>query len=108
MESESKRTVNHDEIRRWAEGYAGKPEVFDNPRAGADHVGLRIDFPGHADDAFVPEGNPPREISWDEFFELFDRLGLAFVYRDDPHAEDKSDLYLFEPRQGFARVLHET
>jgi hypothetical protein len=71
-------TQDHDEIRRWAEAWDGRPQVFDNPRAGSDPVGLRINFPGPRDDTFLPGGsNAPREVSWEEFFAHFDRLELV-------------------------------
>jgi hypothetical protein len=36
---------------------------------------LRINFPGGAEDKL-------EDISWDEFFEKFDREKLAFLYQD--------------------------
>jgi anaerobic selenocysteine-containing dehydrogenase len=37
---------------------------------------LRIDFPGYSGEGSL------QEISWDEFFEKFDREGLGFLHQD--------------------------
>ena len=94
-----KETVDHGEVRAWAERNNGKPQVWDNPAAGSDHIGIRIDFPGRLDEAYPRGPNQPRDISWDEFFVLFDSLGLSFVYEEDrPDVADKSRLYRFDRR----------
>ena len=92
-------TVDHDEIRRWAEQYDGHPQVLDDPRAGSDRVGIRIDFPGGRDDVFLSEASHARDISWQEFFELFERLKLLFVCQPVADARDLSSSYRFEPRR---------
>jgi hypothetical protein len=91
-------TQDHDEIRRRAEARDGRPQVFDNPRAGSDPVGLRINFPGPRDDTFLPGGsNAPREVSWEEFFAHFDRLDLVMEYEPEPSSfeDDPSARYRF-------------
>jgi hypothetical protein len=93
-----RRTIDHDEIRQWGARHDATPQKFDNPAAGSDRPGIRLDFPGTLDDAFLPEGNPPQEIGWEEFFRLFEEQGLTFVYEDRPDVEDKSMLYRFELR----------
>jgi hypothetical protein len=97
-----KETVDHGEIRAWAERHGGKPQVYDNPRAGSDRVGIRVDFPGTADEEFSSGPSAARDISWEEFFTLFDRLGLSFEYEQDieePAAvADRSTLYRFGKR----------
>jgi hypothetical protein len=43
-----------------------------------DDVGiLRVDFSGDGDD-----GDALEPISWEEFFDEFDREGLAFLYQE--------------------------
>ena len=100
MNATPRETIDHLEIREWAERQGGKPQVFDNPAAGSDPVGLRIDFAEGQDDRFVPEGNPPRDVSWEEFFDLFEQLSLVFVYEDGREVADKSMLYQFARREG--------
>ncbi|HEX5368146.1 MAG TPA: hypothetical protein VFY10_01885 [Dehalococcoidia bacterium] len=91
-------TIDHATIRDWAERYGGKPQVWDNPQAGSDRLGVRIDFPGSADDAFNETPNQPRDISWEQFFLLFDELNLAFEYEDRNGVADRSQLYRFTRR----------
>jgi hypothetical protein len=93
-------TVDHSEIRRWAERYGGRPEILDDPTSKRDRVGIRIDFPGPKDDADIAESSHARVISWDEFFRLFEELKLLFVYREDDDSSDKSSSYRFERRTG--------
>ena len=84
--SKSKVTTDHDEIRRWVEERGGWPAVVKSTRGKGDDVGiLRIDFPG-----FSGEGTL-EPISWEEFFEKFDREGLAFVYQETTASGQKSN-----------------
>jgi hypothetical protein len=75
--SKSKVTTDHDEIRRWVEERGGRPAIVKATGGKGDDAGiLRIDFPG-----FSGQGTL-EPISWEEFFEKFDREGLAFVYQE--------------------------
>ena len=70
--SQATTTTDHDEIRRWAEERGGRPSVV---RTGQGPGGiLRFDF-GEQEESL-------EEISWDEFFEIFDENNLAFLYQD--------------------------
>jgi hypothetical protein len=84
--SKSKVTTDHDEIRRWVEKRGGRPAVVKATGGKGDDLGiLRIDFPG-----FSGEGTL-EPISWEEFFEKFDREGLAFVYQETTASGQKSN-----------------
>lgn len=73
---QSKKTTDHDEIRHWVEERRGKPARV-RGTGGVDDPGLlRIDMP----DAEPDEELEP--ITWDTFFEKFEREHLAFVYQD--------------------------
>jgi hypothetical protein len=76
--SQTKTTADHDEIRRWAEEHGGRPARVRG--TGGDDAGdagvLRIDFPGGAGEEDL------EPISWDEWFETFDKQGLALVYQE--------------------------
>ena len=61
--NESKTTTDHDEIRRWAQERGGRPARVKGTERGDDG------------DALEP-------ISWEEFFDEFDREGLAFLYQE--------------------------
>ncbi len=69
--SEAKTTTNHDEIRKWVEERDGRPwRVKTSGKGGV----LRIDF-------WEPEESF-EEISWDDFFKIFDENNLAFLHQD--------------------------
>lgn len=83
--SRSKVTTDHDEIRRWVEN-GRRAAVVKATGGKGDDVGiLRIYFPG-----FSGEGTL-EPISWEEFFEKFDREGLAFVYQETTVSGQKSN-----------------
>ncbi len=66
----AQRTTDHEEIRRWVEQNDGRPAVVEGTGV------LRIDF-----------GQPEQNLNaldWEQFFEIFDRSNLAFLY--DPQA----------------------
>ncbi len=71
------RTIDHEQIRRWAEQRGGKPAHVKRTSQGDDPGVLRIDFPG-----FSGEGTL-EEIPWEQWFDWFDRNGLAFLFQDD-------------------------
>jgi hypothetical protein len=67
--------TNHEEIRRWVEDNNGRPACVEGTGRGDDPGVLRIDFD-------EPEEGL-REISWDHWFEWFDRNELALLRSDD-------------------------
>ncbi len=72
----SRVTTNHDEVRKWVESRGGFPAAVKKTR-GTDEPGIvRIDFPG------FKGGESLERISWEDFFEQFDRRGLAFLYQE--------------------------
>ena len=68
----AKTTTDHDEIRRWVEANNGHPARVKGTEPGGL---LRIDFD-------EPEESL-EEISWEEFFELFEQNNLAFLYQEE-------------------------
>ncbi len=77
--AEAKMTVDHDEIRRWAEERGGRPAAVRRTHAEDDPGIIRIAFP----DAPYANDEALEEITWDEFFEKFDEAGLALVYQEE-------------------------
>jgi hypothetical protein len=70
--SSARKTIDHEEIRRWIEEKGGHPAKVKGTEI------LRVDFDepgGDGDEAL-------ERIGWDEFFEIFDRNELAFLYQD--------------------------
>ncbi len=75
--SSAERTTDHEEIRRWVEERGGFPAHVKSTTDGDDPGVLRIDYPG-----FSGEDTLER-ISWDEWFDWFERDRLAFLYQDE-------------------------
>lgn len=77
-EKDAKRTTNHDTIKKWIEDRDGKPAKVKGTENTGKSVGLlRIDFPDYDDNDKNLE-----EISWDEFFNIFDENNLNFLYQE--------------------------
>lgn len=75
--SASQTTTDHKKIKKWAEERQGKPAVVKGTEENKDGAGLlRINFPGYAEENL-------KDISWDEFFDTFDKRKLAFLYQDE-------------------------
>lgn len=68
---DSKFTTDHDEIRNWVEERGGQPSRVEGTNL------LRIDYPG-----FSGEGTL-EPMEWDEFFRIFDKNKLAFLYQEE-------------------------
>ena len=69
-------TTDHGFIRSWAEAREGRPGKLAGRRSTQGFELLRFDF-----------GTPEpglTEISWDDFFEIFEKQGLALAYRETP------------------------
>jgi len=75
--SDSKVTIDHDEIRNWVEERGGNPARVKGTESKGSAGLLRIDYPG-----FSGEGTLEK-ITWEEFFEAFDTNGLAFLYQEE-------------------------
>jgi hypothetical protein len=85
--SSSKTTTDHDEIRKWAEARDGHPAMV---KTGGEGGILRIDF-GEPEDEL-------EEVSWDEFFEVFDDNRLAFLYQEETTSGGESRFNKFVER----------
>ena len=77
MAGESKKTTDHDEIRKWIEDRGGHPAQVKGTGDKDDPGMLRVDFPGYSG----KESLEP--ISWEDFFKKFDEKNLAFLYQDE-------------------------
>jgi hypothetical protein len=69
-------TTDHEAIRLWAEERGGFPARVRGTGAGQPGI-LRIDFPGFSSDDTL------ERISWDEWFQAFDRSRLAFLHQEE-------------------------
>lgn len=86
-------TTDHAVIKQWIEVRNGKPTALrrNNNRGMAGEGLLRIDFPGGAEDSL-------EAVSWEEFFEKFEKYELAFQYREDEKSGETSFYYNFASR----------
>jgi len=77
MSQTSQTTTDHDEIRRWVDERGGHPaRVKGTEKRGSAGV-LRIDYPGFSGDDRL------EEITWEEFFDSFEKNKLAFLYQEE-------------------------
>jgi len=79
--SKAGRTRDHNEIRRWAEDRGGHPAMVEGTEI------LRIDF-GEPEDKL-------KQVSWEQFFRVFDDRDLEFLYQDRTQDGGKSRFFKF-------------
>lgn len=88
--SDAKRTTDRKVIRKWAEERDGKPARV---AATGDGGGiLRIDFS-------EPEERL-EEITWDQFFEIFEETDLEFLFQEKTKDGSTSRFHKFVDRGG--------
>lgn len=80
--------TNHREIRDWVEARNGKPSRV----KGTDGL-LRIDFPGYSGVDSL------EEISWEEFFQIFEDSKLALLTQDHKKSGEPSTFNKFVSRR---------
>ncbi|OYQ34416.1 hypothetical protein CHU92_11735 [Flavobacterium cyanobacteriorum] len=85
--SASHTTTDHKKIQEWAEARDGKPAVVESTAKNGGGL-LRINFPGYAEDNL-------KEISWEEFFEIFDGNNLQFLYQEQTKDGGESRFFKF-------------
>lgn len=90
---QSKTTTDHETIRQWAEERGGEPAVIRETESGGSGV-LRIHFPGVGADEETFD-----DVSWDEFFELFEENDLAFLYQEETKDGEESRFFKFVRRE---------
>jgi hypothetical protein len=70
----AKRTTDHEIIERWVEERQGRPSVVEATWDGTRGL-LRIDF--------GEESEVLTEISWEDFFRIFDESNIEFLYQEE-------------------------
>ena len=82
-------TTDHEVIRRWAQARKAVPATVE----GTEHQGhlgvLRFDFPGYSGDRLT-------EVSWDDWFDAFDKRGLNFIYQETRTDRKRSNFFQLE------------
>ncbi|HET9526720.1 MAG TPA: hypothetical protein VFO99_11160 [Pyrinomonadaceae bacterium] len=76
-ETTSQTTTDHKEIQRWVDERGGHPARVKGTESRNSPGLLRIDYPGFSGEESL------EEISWEEFFDGFEKNGLAFLYQDE-------------------------
>ena len=76
MSQTSQTTTDHKKIQEWVSERGGHPARVKGTEKGSSPGLLRIDYPGFSGEERL------EEISWDEFFEGFEKNKLAFLYQD--------------------------
>ena len=86
MSHESKKTVEHEVIRRWVEERQGWPATVKGTSGKDQSPGvLRIGF---------TQGSGSLEaIDWETFFEKFERQKLAFLYQEQTQKGEVSRFF---------------
>lgn len=86
----AKKTHDHEFIRYWAEDRGGVPAVVRTPEDYSGTI-LRIDFGDLTEDV--------DEITWDQFFDIFESDALDFVYQEEEEDEEDSLVFKFVNRE---------
>src|SRR4051812_23881519 len=74
----TKVSIDHDEIRRWADQRKGQPALVKGTEI------IRLDFPGYSGARLEP-------IDWDRWLELFDSGKLALIFQEKNRAGEQSN-----------------
>lgn len=106
MTKKTKITIDHQEIKKWVEKHQGQPAIIDAIEAGSDEVGIRVDFPGIKDEAWLAEAKPSEDTTWDVFFDIFEKKNLAFIYLDKKIIKNKIMAYKFINRDSLEEIKH--
>jgi len=69
-------TTDHQKIKQWVDERGGHPARVKGTESKNSPGVLRIDYPGFSGEERL------EEISWDDFFDGFDKNKLAFLYQD--------------------------
>lgn len=86
---ETVRTIDHDEIREWVEERGGAPAIVEGTRGEGGGI-LRVDFGENLEEL--------EDVSWEEFFRIFEDNDLAFVYQSETYDGSESFVCKFAAR----------
>jgi hypothetical protein len=82
-------TTDHEVIRQWAKARKAVPATVEGTEHG-DHLGvLRLNFPGYSGDRLT-------EVSWDDWFDTFDKRRLNFIYQQKQTSGKRSNFFRLE------------
>ena len=85
----NERHIDHDEVRAWAEQHDARPcGMVDQD---GDVMGIHLCPPGSEEQIPMGEGMRLDDISWDTFFDVFDRQQLELRVTEDGHQLPQRD-----------------
>ena len=91
MAGAARKTTDHEGIKSWVEERDGRPSLVKGTGNGNGGV-LRISFPGYGAEGSL------EEITWEEFFRIFDDRKLAFLHQDKLENGQQSRFFKFISR----------
>jgi hypothetical protein len=92
--STSNQTHNHQTIREWAEKRGGVPARVIGTEINGDEGVLRIHFPEFS------KSEDLEEISWEDFFNDFEKDRLDLLYQEHKVNGEQSTFYKLVTRLG--------
>src|SRR5579884_1659274 len=95
----AKITSDHEEIRRWAEERGGIPACVKGTGARGDTGMIRLEFPGLSQS----RDESLQEITWDQFFDEFDKKNLALTYEETTAKGERSNFNKLVSRENAGR-----
>ncbi len=93
MTGETKRTTDHQKIKKWVQERDGHPAAVKGKGTDDEPGVLRIDFPGYSGEESL------EKISWETFFNKFEMEGLAFLYQEKLRSGETSRFFKFVNRE---------
>ena len=91
---ESKTATDLKEIQKWAEKRQGKPAKVKGVGKREGDGLIRIDFPGYSG------GDSLEEISWEEWYEIFQQNDLEFLYQEKTSEGKESRFFKLVNKKG--------
>lgn len=82
-------TTDHEKIKQWITERDGRPARVKGTGASDNGI-IRVDFGAPEEDL--------EEISWEEFFDIFESKNLAFLYEDTTAEGRESHFFKFIDR----------
>ena len=87
-------TIDHEEIRKWAESRKAKPSRVAGTEGKDDPGLIRLDFPGYSGEGKL------EEISWEEWFQKFDENELGLLIQEKTADGETSNFNKLVKRDG--------
>jgi hypothetical protein len=91
--------IDREEIRRWAESRKAKPACVRRTGGKGDVGMIRLDFPGFSG------GRSLAPVSWDQWFDAFERSNLALIVQDTTTGGQRSNFNKLVSRDSVAESV---